>query len=144
LTGVRVTDNFFRALGLQPLFGRVFTPEEDKPGGANVAVLTHTFWQKQFGGDQSILGQSVTLNGAPFTVVGILPASLKFPFIQTHLFIPRVFEQEGLPPDIVERGTGFLTILFRMKPGLTLPPAQLQMQVVDRRYQTTNSEQGDA
>src|SRR5256714_10426164 len=144
IKGVRVTENFFRALGLQPLFGRVFTPEEDKPGGANVAVLTHTFWQKQFGGDQSILGQSVTLNGAPFTVVGILPASLKFPFIQTHLFIPRVFEQEGLPPDIVERGTGFLTILGRMKPGVTLQQAEQQMQVVDRRYQTANPDKVDA
>jgi predicted permease len=144
LNGVRVTENFFRALGVQPLFGRVFTPEEDKPGGANVAVLTHTFWQKQFGGDQNILGQSVTLNGAPFTVVGILPASLKFPFIQTHIFIPRVFEQEGLPPDIVERGTGFLTILGRMKPGVTLEQAQPQMQGVDRRYQTANPEKVDA
>src|SRR5437762_2682632 len=144
INGVRVTENFFRALGLQPLFGRVFTPDEDKPGGANVAVLTYTFWQKQFGGDQNILGQSVTLNGAPFTVVGILPASLKFPFIQTHIFIPRVFEQEGLPPDIVERGTGFLTILGRMKLGLTLQQAQQQMQVVDRRYQTANPEKVDA
>ncbi|HSV63134.1 MAG TPA: ABC transporter permease, partial [Chthoniobacterales bacterium] len=144
INGVRVTENFFRALGLQPLFGRVFTPEEDKPGGANVAVLTHTFWQKQFGGDQNILGQSVTLNGAAFTVVGILPASLKFPFIQTHIFIPRVFEQEGLPPDIVERGTGFLTILGRMKPGVTLEQAQQQMQVVDRRYQTANPDKVDA
>src|SRR5437764_263365 len=73
-----------------------------------------------------------------------MPASLKFPFIQTHIFIPRVFEQEGLPPDIVERGTGFLTILGRMKPGVTLPQAQQQMQVVDRRYQTANPEKVDA
>src|SRR6478735_5248458 len=110
LNGVRVTENFFRALGVQPLFGRVFTPEEDKAGGANVAVLTHTFWQKRFGGDQNILGQSVTLNGAPFTIVGVLPPTLKFPFIQTQVFLPRVFEQEGLPPEIIERGTGFLTM----------------------------------
>src|ERR1044072_5250534 len=119
LNGVRVTENFFRALGVQPLFGRVFTPEEDKPGGANVAILTHTFWQKQFGGDQSILGKAVTLNGVPFTVIGILSPALKFPFIQTHIFIPRVFAQDGLPPDIIERGTGYLTILARLKPGVT-------------------------
>jgi MacB-like periplasmic core domain len=88
LNGVRVTENFFRALGVQPLFGRVFTPEEDKPGGANVALLTHTFWQTRFGGDQNILGQSITLNGAPFTVVGVLPPSLKFPlFRRTFSFL---------------------------------------------------------
>src|SRR6476646_5767630 len=144
LNGVRVTENFFRALGVQPLFGRVFTPEEDKPGGANVAVLTHTFWQKRFGGDQNILGQSVTLNGAVFTIVGVMPPTLKFPFIQTQVFLPRVFEQEGLPPEIIERGTGFLTMLARMKPGVTLAQAQEQMRVVDRRYQTANPDKVDA
>jgi len=144
LNGVRVTENFFRALGVQPLFGRVFTPEEDKPGGANVAVLTHTFWQKQFGGDQSILGKAVTLNGVPFTVIGILSPALKFPFIQTHIFIPRVFEQEGLPPDIIERGTGYLTILARLKPGVTKEQAEQQLRIADRRYQTSQSDKVDA
>ncbi|HVF70370.1 MAG TPA: ABC transporter permease [Chthoniobacterales bacterium] len=144
LNAVRVTENFFRALGVQPLFGRVFTPEEDKPGGANVAVLTHTFWQKRFGGDQNILGQSITLNGVPFTVIGVMPPSLKFPFIQTHVFAPRVFEQEGLPPDIIERGTGYLTILARMKPGVKREHAEEQMRVVDRRYQTAQPDKVDA
>jgi len=144
LNGVRVTENFFRALGVQPLFGRVFTPEEDRPGGANVAVLTHTFWEKRFGGDQNILGQSITLNGAPFTIVGVMPPSLKFPFIQTHVFTPRVFEQEGLPPEIIERGTGYLTLLGRMKPGVTRAQVDEQMHVIDRRYQTANPDKVDA
>jgi MacB-like periplasmic core domain/FtsX-like permease family len=144
LNGVRVTENFFRALAVQPLFGRVFNPDEDRPGGANVAVLSHTFWQKRFGGDQNVLGQSITLNGAPFTVIGVMPPSLKFPFVQTQVFIPRVFEQEGLPPDIIERGTGFLTILARMKPGVTREQADQQMHVIDRRYQTANPDKVDA
>ncbi|MFL6589544.1 MAG: ABC transporter permease [Chthoniobacterales bacterium] len=144
LNGVRVTENFFRALGVQPLFGRVFNPEEDKPGGAMVAVLTHTFWQKRFGGDPNVLGQSITLNGAPFTVIGVMPATLKFPFIQTHVFIPRVFEQEGLPPDIIERGTGFLTILARMKPDVKQAQAEEQMRVVDHRYQAAQPDKVDA
>src|SRR3954464_14931134 len=144
LNGVRVTENFFRALGVQPLFGRVFTPEEDKPGGANVAVLTHTFWQKRFGGDQNVLGQSITLNGVPFTIVGVMSPSMKFPFLQTQVYLPRVFEQEVLPPDIIERGTGYLTILARMKPGVTVKQAEEQMRVVDRRYQTGQPDKVDA
>ncbi|MEY2575288.1 MAG: hypothetical protein QOF80_775, partial [Verrucomicrobiota bacterium] len=111
LNGIRVTENFFRTLGVQPQFGRVFNPDEDRPGGANVAMLSHAFWQKRFGGDQNILGQAVTLNGTSFTVIGIMPATLTFPFAQTQVWLPRVFEQEGLPPEIVERGTGFLTLL---------------------------------
>jgi putative ABC transport system permease protein len=144
LNGVRVTENFFRALGVQPLFGRLFTAEEDKPGGPNVAVLTHNFWQRRFGGDQNILGQSITLNGAPFTIIGVMPPSLKFPFVQTHVFAPRVFEQEGLPPDIIERGTGYLTILGRMKSGVTREQTEEQMRVVDRRYQAAAPDKVDA
>src|SRR3954453_3516896 len=144
LNGVRVTENFFRALGVQPLFGRVFNPEEDRPGGANVAVLSHAFWQKRFGGDRNILGQAITLNGTPFTIIGVLPPTLQFPFAQQQVWAPRVFEQEGLPPDIIERGTGYLTILGRMKPGVTRAQADDQMHVIDRRYQTANAEKVDA
>jgi predicted permease len=144
LNGIRVTENFFRTLGVQPQFGRVFNPDEDRPGGANVAMLSHAFWQKRFGGDQNILGQAVTLNGTSFTVIGIMPATLKFPFAQTQVWLPRVFEQEGLPPEIIERGTGFLTLLGRMKPGVTRAQADEQMHVIDRRYQAANPDKVDA
>jgi predicted permease len=144
LNGIRVTENFFRTLGVQPQFGRVFNPDEDRPGGANVAMLSHAFWQKRFGGDQNILGQAVTLNGTSFTVIGIMPATLTFPFAQTQVWLPRVFEQEGLPPEIVERGTGFLTLLGRMKPGVTRAQADEQMHVIDRRYQAANPDKVDA
>jgi len=144
LNGIRVTENFFRTLGVQPQFGRVFNPDEDRPGGANVAMLSHAFWQKRFGGDQNILGQAVTLNGTSFTVIGIMPPTLQFPFAQTQVWLPRVFEQEGLPPEIIERGTGFLTLLGRMKPGVTRAQADEQMHVIDRRYQAANPDKVDA
>ncbi len=144
LNGIRVTENFFRTLGVQPQFGRVFNPDEDRPGGANVAMLSHAFWQKRFGGDQNILGQAVTLNGTSFTVIGIMPATLQFPFAQTQVWLPRVFEQEGLPPEIIERGTGFLTLLGRMKTGVTRAQADEQMHVIDRRYQAANPDKVDA
>jgi predicted permease len=144
LNGVRVTENFFRTLGVQPLLGRVFNPDEDRPGGANVALLSYAFWQKRFGGDNNILGQAITLNGTPFTVIGIMPATVKFPFAQNQVWLPRVFEQEGLPPDIIERGTGFLTLLGRMKPSVTRAQADEQMHVIDRRYQTANPDKVDA
>src|SRR5687767_13845676 len=144
LNGVRVTENFFRTLGVQPLLGRTFSAEEDRPGGANVAVLSHSFWQRRFGGDKSILDQAVVLNGTPFTIIGIMPASIKFPFQQTHIWLPRVFEQEGLPPDIVERGTGYLTILGRLKPGVTREQAEEQLRIIDRRYQTANADKVDS
>jgi putative ABC transport system permease protein len=144
LNGIRVTENFFRALGVQPLLGRVFNPDEDRPGGANVAMLSYAFWQKRFGGDNNILGQAITLNGTPFTVIGVMPATVKFPFAPTQVWLPRVFEQEGLPPDIIERGTGYLTLLGRMKPGFTRAQTDEQMHMIDRRYQSANPEKVDA
>ncbi|PYJ07427.1 MAG: hypothetical protein DMF06_15755 [Verrucomicrobia bacterium] len=144
LQGVRVTENFFRTIGVQPLLGRTFTGDDDRPGGPNVAMLSHIFWQKRFGGDKNILGQAITLNGTPFTVIGVMPPSLTFPFAQNQVWLPRVFEQEGLPPDIVQRGTGYLTILGRMKEGLTREQADEQLRVIDHRYQTANPEKVDA
>jgi predicted permease len=144
LQGIRVTENFFRTLGVQPLLGRTFTADDDRPGGPNVALLSHAFWQKRFGGDNSIIGQPVVLNGTPFTVIGVMPPSLKFPFAQNQVWLPRVFEQEGLPPDIIQRGTGYLTILGRMKPGVSLKQADEQLHVIDKRYQEANPEKVDA
>jgi predicted permease len=144
LQGIRVTENFFRTLGVQPLLGRAFTADDDRPGGPNVALLSHAFWQKRFGGDNSIIGQPVVLNGTPFTVIGVMPPTLKFPFARNQIWLPRVFEQEGLPPDIIQRGTGYLTILGRMKPGISLQQADEQLHVIDRRYQTANPEKVDA
>jgi predicted permease len=107
-------------------------------------VLSHAFWQRRFGGDRNIIDQAVVLNGTPFTVIGIMPPSVKFPFNQTHIWLPRVFEQEGLPPDLIERGTGYLTILGRLKPGVTRAQAEEQLRVIDRRYQTANADKVDS
>jgi predicted permease len=144
LNGIRVTANFLPALGVQPLLGRTFTAEDDRPGGPNVALLSYAFWQKRFGGDNNILGQAVVLNGTPFTVIGIMPATIKFPYAQNQVWLPRVFEEEGLPPDIIQRGTGYLTTLGRMKPGVSPAQADEQMHVIDKRYQSANADKVDA
>lgn len=144
LQAARVTANFFTTLGVQPLFGRTFTAAEDQPGGANVALLSHAFWQKQFAGDRNVLGQSLTLNGTSFTVIGVLPPTLKFPFVQTQVWAPRVYETEGIPPDLVERGTGYLLTLGRLKPGVSVQQADQQLHIIDKRYAAANSEKVDA
>ena len=144
LPAARVTANFFPALGVQPMLGRGFSAEDDRPGGANVILLSHGFWQRRFGGKPDILGQPLTLNGTPFTVIGVLPPSVGFPFAQNQVWAPRVFEPEGLPPDLVQRGTGYLTLLARLKSGVTLPQAEQQLHVVDQRYAAANPEKVDA
>src|SRR5262245_25180879 len=144
LQGIRVTSDFLPTLGVEPLLGRTFTADDDRPGGPNVVLLSHTLWQKRFGGDRNILGQSIVLSGIPYTVIGVMPATLKFPFALNQVWLPRVFEQEGLPPDIVQKGTGYLFTLGRLKPGVSREQADEQLHVIDRRYAEGNPEKVDS
>ena len=75
----QVTASFFSTLGGPALRGRVFLPEEDKPGSDNVVVVSEAFWQRRFGGSDSILGSTLTLEDRPYTIVGVMPHSFRFP-----------------------------------------------------------------
>lgn len=142
--GARVTQRFFATLGIQPLIGRTFTAEEDLPGGPGVVLLSHSFWQRRFGGRASIVGESIVLNGRPQTVIGILPPTLGFPFVQQQVWAPRPFEQEGITPDLVERGTGFLFVYGRLIPGASRLQAEEQLKVISHRYGVASPEKVDA
>ena len=80
VNGAVASYGFFRALGIQPAVGRFFLPDEDRPGNRGVVVLGHEYWQRSFGGDPGAVGRSVTLNGEPHVIVGVLPV-LRAPFV---------------------------------------------------------------
>jgi putative ABC transport system permease protein len=74
-----VTSGFFATLGIQPVLGRAFTPEEDQPGRSNVVVLSHRLWQEHFGSNPNIVGQNIAMDGGSYLVAGVMPASFQFP-----------------------------------------------------------------
>src|SRR5262249_1240499 len=125
-----VTGGFFRTLGAQPLLGRVITEEDDKRGGPVVVVLGHALWQRQFGGDPGVVGKTVTLSGANYTVVGVMPAEFKTPRIETDVWAP---VQVGNPLGAAYRGVHFLRGYARLKPGVTIAQAQSEMGAIDKR-----------
>ena len=89
VSAVRVSDGFFRTLGVRPVLGRDFRPGEDRPGQAKIVMLTYGAWQRRFGGRTNVVGQSVRLSGAPYTVVGILPQSFAFaPHANAEFWVP--------------------------------------------------------
>ena len=129
-----VSGPFFHTLGVSMALGRDFLPAEDQPGGPKVAVLSQALWQKRFGGDPSLVGRTITLDDAPYTVVGVLPGTLAQPLSRVEVWVPRVAEVGGIPAAMVRQGSGFLTLTARLKPGVTLAAAQAEADVLRTRY----------
>ena len=127
LRGARVTANFFPLLGVSPLLGRAFGPEQDKPGGATVAVLGYGLWQRQFGGNPDVLGKDITLDGHPFRIVGIMPRGFQFMVPAEEVWVPMGGVLKG------GRGGFHLKVIARLKPGATLAKAQTGMATVSDR-----------
>jgi putative ABC transport system permease protein len=121
-TSIDVIGNFFQVLGVQPAMGRLFTPDEVRGGPHPVALLTNAYWRRQFDADSGIVGKAIELNGAPITVVGVLPDSFDFgavfsPGAKVDLFTPLDLNHERDWGNIV-------TLLGRLKPGVTIAQAK--------------------
>jgi len=140
LQSVSTTDNYFDVFGVRPILGRTFAAGEDQPGKNDVAVLSYELWQQAFGGQASALGQTIKLNGGAYTVIGVMPASFRYPLrmrgaIYTPLHIPKELAES--------RGTHWLPALGRLKPGVSPAQAQANMnQVIAAISRAHPDEQG--
>ncbi len=121
-TSVDVTQNFFQVLGVRPLLGRLFTPQEALHGAPNVLVLSYNFWQRQFHADPNIIGQAIDAGSQSFTVVGVLPQSFDFGAV----FAPgtRVDLFGNIVPQDIRMQGNTITLIGRLKPGVTLAQAR--------------------
>ena len=124
-----VTANFFALLGIKPLLGRSFLPEEDKSGANNVVVISHRLWQSRFGGERSIIGKDILLNNEKFKIVGVTPAGFQFLESYIDLWVPIALTQE----ELANRGSHYLTVIARMKPGITFKQANTEIQTIQQR-----------
>jgi predicted permease len=128
-TSMEVIGNFFQVLGVTPLKGRLFSAEETRPGGPNVALLAEPYWRRQFNSDSHIVGKTIILNDTTFTVVGVLPASFDFgavfsPGSRVDLFTPLDLDQERMWGNIV-------TLIGRLKPSVTIAQALADAQRIE-------------
>lgn len=117
LLGIRATPSLFSTLGVDPLIGRTFTAEEAQIGQEQVVVISHALWQEQFGGRQEVLGQNVRLDGQSFEIIGVMPASFKFPQSNIKAWTPFAFRPEQTT--VEERGNEFSQMIVRLRPGAT-------------------------
>jgi predicted permease len=128
VSGVSIAGNFFQTLGVQPAMGRLFSPEECQKGGRPAVLLSEPFWRRQFGGDSAIVGQVITLNGQPLTVVGVLPSSFDFgsvfsPGMKMDIYVPAIME------DMRDWGNT-MSIIGRLKPGVSVARAQAEANII--------------
>ena len=130
----RVSPNYFDVMGTLPLIGRGFTAAEGGAGGAPVALISHQLWQKRFAGDRGILGQTITLDQEPYSVIGVLPQDYPFPFPGVDVWVTRLMLYGGLQPEQITQGAGFLQIVGRLAPGATIEQAGNEVQAIHERY----------
>ncbi|WP_309896462.1 ABC transporter permease [Archangium sp.] len=127
-----VSANLFQVLGVAPRLGRAFSPGEDVPGTAPVVVVSEGLWKRRFGENPAVLGQSLTLDGQPYTIIGVLPASVQFPpGAQLDLFVPLAVTG----PRAEARGSRFLGVLGRLKPGVSVEAANTELRQLVTRLQ---------
>src|SRR6266511_4154513 len=122
IVGYRFDADFFGVLGSKPILGRTFRPEEAAAGANRVVVLSHRLWQRTFAGDPGVLGRSITLNGEPYTVIGIMPPGFRHPQ-RAELWTPLVIN----PRLESNWDTRPLRVAARLKPGVTIEQAQAEM-----------------
>ena len=131
-------------LGLEARIGRNFSASEDRPGGAQVALISSSMWRQRFSGDPSVLGQYLTLDGAPYTIVGVLPeAASAFPLNQIQVWVPRPTEVSFLIPSQVNNGY-FFQVIARLRPGVSLAQAREAMKVAAASYRQASPGNLDA
>jgi putative ABC transport system permease protein len=134
LGAVRASVNLFALLGVEPRRGRVFLPEEDQAGANRVVILSDGLWQRRFGSDPKVIGQTISLNNEPYTVVGVMPPDFQFPRkadlpagfgfpSEVHLYAPLALT----PEQRNNRGRHYLAVIARLKPQTSFDQAQAEM-----------------
>jgi len=139
LPALRMTSGAFQALGVAPVLGRTFLPEEDQVGAAPLAVLSHGLWQTHFGGDPGLLGQQIHLDGVAHTVVGVMPPTFGFPSDTYRLWISLTDAQKAS----TVRNSGYLRVVARLSPGVTLEEARQDMERVARQNGEIHPEEAE-
>ena len=145
LIGLQASAALLPALGLEPALGRNFSPDEDRRGGAHVALISQALWRQRFNREPSVLGQALTLDGTPYTIIGVLPeAATAFPLNQLQIWVPRPAEVPYVAPSQLNNGGYFFQVTARLRPGVSLEQAQEAMDVIAAGYRAANAANVDA
>jgi putative ABC transport system permease protein len=140
--GIQMTANMFPLLGVKPELGRNILPSEDKPGATYAVILSHGVWMANFGGDPEIVGKQISLNGASYTVVGVMPRGFIFPDRTVQMWTPIGFSDA----ELANHGSHYLHVIARLKPGVSLDAANANLGVIarnlEKQFPNSNAKEG--
>jgi predicted permease len=126
--GRHISAELFTTLGVVPLHGRAFQPNEDRPGAAPVAIISYGLWQRRFGGDPSAIGRALVFEGKTYAVIGIVPAGFQL-YGEAEVFTPL---GQSTDPPMQNRAARFVKVIARLRPGVTLAEAQSEFALISR------------
>jgi predicted permease len=145
--GSLVSGNYFDVLGIKPVLGRTFLPEEDRtPGTHPVVIISHNFWQSRFDSDPNLIGRTVVLNNHPFTVIGIAPAGFYGPStpVKSNLWVPVIMHKQAMRggpiviDDLLNDRQFPFEVIGRLKPDVSLAQAQAALELLNRQNELAN------
>ena len=137
LRGASISANLFQTLRVQPQLGRNFSADEDQLGNDTRVILGHPLWQRRFGGDPNVINKTIQLDGRTLTVVGVMSADFHFPDRDTEVWTPLAFTPDLLQED--NRGSHFLNVIARLKPGVAAARAQADLDTVTARLSSEHT-----
>lgn len=141
----RVSPGFFDMLGVKPQLGRSFIDEEGRPEGKFVVMISDFLWHSRFGSDPDIVGRQITLDSTIYTIVGVLPADVQFSFMgAAEIWSPRYFEYSLFTPQRLRTGVGYLGMVARLRPGVSLQQALAEAKILHEQYRKENPGAPDA
>ncbi len=134
--GVYGSADLFRTMGVTPILGRGFASDEDQPGHDTVVVISSGLWERMFAADRNVIGRKVMLDGAPATIIGVMPSKFVFPTSDFQLWTPLVFSAE----QAANRGMHSYDVVARLKPGISLARAQGDMKAIGARLEAAHQD----
>jgi predicted permease len=145
VNGRQVTSGMFATLGKQPILGRAFGPEEEKPGAPGVALLGEGFWERRFARDPKVIGQTLILSGDPFTVIGVMPKSMHTSWRNTEVFTPLLRLEDKIGGEDNRGNHPGIYVMGRLKPGVDVEKARADVKAIAARlaekYPNSNAKQ---
>jgi predicted permease len=130
ISAARVSDGFFAILGVSPIKGRTFAPEEDRPNAPRVVIISHALWVTAMGADENAVGKSLMLNGIPRLIVGIMPAGFDYPEAKVSMWLPLRLN----PDSLWTRNNHYLQMIGKLRPGATREAAFAQASTLGKQW----------